>query len=71
MSSKSRKGRGGKGGASTPSTKRQRTPSDEIESEEIEVDPDLFMDTHLACISKKPSLLDRFLDHLTYLRQNY
>ena len=64
MSSKGRKGRGGKAGASTPSTKRQRTPSDEIESEEIEVDPDLFMDTLLACLTKKPSLLDKFLDNL-------
>ena len=57
------KGRG-KGSVSTPSTKRQRTPSDEIESEEIEIDPELIMDSLLACLNKKPTLLDKFLNHL-------
>ena len=60
-------GRGrGKGVGGTPSapTKRPRTPSDEIESEEIEIDPDLIMDTLLACLNKKPTLLDKFLNHL-------
>ena len=60
-------GRGrGKGVGGTPSapTKRPRTPSDEIESEEIEIDPDLIMDTLLACLNKTPTLLDKFLNHL-------
>ena len=41
-----------------------RVPSDEQEEGEVEIDPELLLDPLLACLTKKESLLDRFITHL-------
>ena len=65
------RGRGGasRGGYYTPQAptkKRVRVPSDEQDDDdgEVEVDPELLLDSLLACLTKKESLLDRFVSHL-------
>ena len=65
------RGRGGasRGGYYTsqaPTKKRVRVPSDEQDDVdgEVEVNPELLVDSLLACLTKKESLLDRFVSHL-------
>ena len=58
------RGRGGRGAYYSPQVKRVRVPSEEQEESDVEVDPELLLDSLLACLTKKESLLDRFLTHL-------